>query len=564
MKIRILITLSVICTFQLLIFLLPSEITKNEFETSVLGYNTVDLNIRSRPDIKSRKKSVLTKNSEILISNIISNNWGLIGTKDSLKLGYVSLSFIKDINSNPVEFDEIKSKPSSNSGSLSFIILIQITLYVYLIWLFFNRFYIKNKPHIRIYSEGVNNSKSNLIRIIRNSIDIKQTSFSLTNKISTLNRFGVYISSWNKVSGDEVKTGDKICTLIIGGEYYIHIESKMKGILEIFKSEHTVDGNSNEYKLNPKDKFFTIHDYNSFEIPNNLIDKRIEFKETIQGDEFTNSVELTWKKVKGSPLLSYKYLNKTQNPNDKIYTYRDGFLVKKGNWEDDLQLRFTFNYTNENDFIIFKYNTTNPYKFKHGTSVSLKFDNNEIISFQINKPYKNLNEDLFQSKSILTESTLNTFKTSKLIRWKITPSENSESIEGKINNTKSQEILKQFTLKYLNLVKSNVVDYEEKKKSNSIEINSNQSSEDCFVYLMIDTTNSYHKIGISNSPEYREKTLQSEKPTIELICSKSFLNRKMCLTIEQSLHKTFESKRLRGEWFKLDDKDVEDVKKVLS
>jgi hypothetical protein len=81
---------------------------------------------------------------------------------------------------------------------------------------------------------------------------------------------------------------------------------------------------------------------------------------------------------------------------------------------------------------------------------------------------------------------------------------------------------------------------------------------------MIDTTNSYHKIGISNSPEYREKTLQSEKPTIELICSKSFLNRKMCLTIEQSLHKTFESKRLRGEWFKLDDKDVEDVKKVLS
>ena len=90
------------------------------------------------------------------------------------------------------------------------------------------------------------------------------------------------------------------------------------------------------------------------------------------------------------------------------------------------------------------------------------------------------------------------------------------------------------------------------------------TDDSCYVYLMCDTTNAYYKIGISNNPDYRERTLQSEKPTIERICAKKFPNRAIASAIESALHKTFESKRLRGEWFALDDNDVNAVIATLS
>ena len=80
---------------------------------------------------------------------------------------------------------------------------------------------------------------------------------------------------------------------------------------------------------------------------------------------------------------------------------------------------------------------------------------------------------------------------------------------------------------------------------------------------MVDTTNGYHKIGISNNPEYREHTLQSEKPTIELLAAKQFPSRIIASAIESALHSAFGEKRLRGEWFDLTDQDVSDIKLTL-
>ena len=71
----------------------------------------------------------------------------------------------------------------------------------------------------------------------------------------------------------------------------------------------------------------------------------------------------------------------------------------------------------------------------------------------------------------------------------------------------------------------------------------------CYVYLMKDISNGYYKIGISNTPEYREKTLQSEKPTIELLASKKYPTRKIAEAIESALHTAYSQQRLRGEWF---------------
>lgn len=63
-------------------------------------------------------------------------------------------------------------------------------------------------------------------------------------------------------------------------------------------------------------------------------------------------------------------------------------------------------------------------------------------------------------------------------------------------------------------------------------------------YIMKDSSTGLYKIGKSKNPEYRERTLQSEKPTIKMI--KVFHS-----DIESELHKEFADVRVRGEWFKL-------------
>lgn len=76
-----------------------------------------------------------------------------------------------------------------------------------------------------------------------------------------------------------------------------------------------------------------------------------------------------------------------------------------------------------------------------------------------------------------------------------------------------------------------------------------------YVYVMIDHNTKYFKIGRSNSPLKRERTLQSEKPTIELI------HKFECeYGIEKELHNKFNDKKIRGEWFKLDDNDIKYIK----
>ena len=96
------------------------------------------------------------------------------------------------------------------------------------------------------------------------------------------------------------------------------------------------------------------------------------------------------------------------------------------------------------------------------------------------------------------------------------------------------------------------------------ELSDESTDASCFVYLMKDESNGYHKIGISNKPEYRERTLQSEKPTIVLLCAKKFPSRIIAEAIEAALHKAYGNKRLRGEWFELDNKDVTEIVATLS
>lgn len=91
----------------------------------------------------------------------------------------------------------------------------------------------------------------------------------------------------------------------------------------------------------------------------------------------------------------------------------------------------------------------------------------------------------------------------------------------------------------------------------------NSDIEPCYVYLMLDTINGYYKIGISNKPDYRERTLQSEKPSIEMVACKKFPTRKIALSIESALHSAYRQQRVRGEWFNLNDEDVAAIIETL-
>jgi len=71
-------------------------------------------------------------------------------------------------------------------------------------------------------------------------------------------------------------------------------------------------------------------------------------------------------------------------------------------------------------------------------------------------------------------------------------------------------------------------------------------------YLMKDSNTGYTKIGRSIDPKNREKTLQSEKPTITMfaVCEKDH---------ESTLHNKYSNKRIRGEWFDLTDKSINSI-----
>lgn len=71
------------------------------------------------------------------------------------------------------------------------------------------------------------------------------------------------------------------------------------------------------------------------------------------------------------------------------------------------------------------------------------------------------------------------------------------------------------------------------------------------VYVMLDENTGYYKIGRSIKPRVRERTLQSEKPTIKMLFHHEATHKD-----EKDLHEKFSEKRIRGEWFDLSGSDL--------
>ena len=77
-------------------------------------------------------------------------------------------------------------------------------------------------------------------------------------------------------------------------------------------------------------------------------------------------------------------------------------------------------------------------------------------------------------------------------------------------------------------------------------------SGETYLYLMADRRTNLTKIGTSKNPKYRERTLQSDNPLIDLLW-----HWEANLSDERYLHQRFETKRMRGEWFDLTDADIQ-------
>jgi len=353
----------------------------------------------------------------------------------------------------------------------------------------------------------------------------------------TLNEHNYSIDSWLVSDGSFVKKGDEI---------YIYMDSKFNRLI------HKAEKDGYIHIIDPR-KIFSIKKNELLYYIRNKDDQRVIEKyqniPKIILDDFTQSKSIIWDFVSSKNSKAYGVITKSD----------DGLV----------DLIFTFNYLQNGDKIVFYFNPKQ-IRPRQNDKISFLFESGEVIEFRlISNPViiQKKNDDIvLEYKSSITKSELELFANKEFKKWKINlVNENCEILGGENGGIIDYEsksnlitVIKKFGADYISTVLSNISDYQpiETRDSN---LRTDKKDDICFVYLMHDTANGYYKIGISNKPYYRERTLQSEKPAIELIASKKFPVRKIAESFEKSLHNVYDDKRLRGEWFELDENDVKNI-----
>jgi hypothetical protein len=195
------------------------------------------------------------------------------------------------------------------------------------------------------------------------------------------------------------------------------------------------------------------------------------------------------------------------------------------------------------------------------------FEDRSTLSLPIKERVVVYEKDYYRLQFKLSQEDLWSLQTHSVQKIKVSIQDGKDVIIDNKTNSFHAGVRGLLLKKYANTYSSALDEYgfkwPDKREVDSKIQSPSLIDEPCFVYLMLDTTNGFYKIGISNNPEYREKTLQSEKPTIELLAAKPFPSRIIAEAIESALHKAYGDKRLRGEWFELDGKDVADILATL-
>ena len=220
----------------------------------------------------------------------------------------------------------------------------------------------------------------------------------------------------------------------------------------------------------------------------------------------------------------------------------------------------------EDDIIYMRFRITD--KIYKGDCLSLLFTNGEVVDYPFtDKPVFNKFDRKYEIDIPLYQEDIDLLRKNSLNEFRITFNTEAKKPEIYcIENSFFKDYVQQAIMAYVNmfvdLLKKLLPDYCLSRR-NVGKVPREYLFNWCYVYLMKDKANGYHKIGISNTPEYRERTLQSEKPSIELLACKKFPTRKIAEAIESALHAAYSQRRLRGEWFNLNEEDVAAILETL-
>jgi len=110
--------------------------------------------------------------------------------------------------------------------------------------------------------------------------------------------------------------------------------------------------------------------------------------------------------------------------------------------------------------------------------------------------------------------------------------------------------------RYIQWNEDGVIEYRIGHQNNPTEDKKNKKAKkNGNVYLMKNIRNGYTKIGFTTKhPTFRERTLQSQEPEVELL---NYWKGNM--QDEEDLHNQFDEKRERGEWFNLNEDDIQEI-----
>lgn len=349
---------------------------------------------------------------------------------------------------------------------------------------------------------------------------------------------------WNTPNFSTVKKGDLLAVLT-----YNIIEEQCF----LFKKHKIVT--EKEVKLfSPDNGYLFIIEYGEY---NNKRTYSNQINEDIE--KLADSIGLIFNNI--NDLFSYYYDCSHAVIKKDIYTNLNSI-----DWNNNANIDLDYGNSFAIDFIdnkcVFCINYDE--RLRKGDCFSLLFNNGEIIDFSISiipakdEPYifTLYQEDIYSLLNLSLVSYRISYHNSAKRPQTIFLNDNF------FGHPHKDEAIHAYIKSHVDVINNLIPDYRFPRRA----IGKTQEKYEfnwCYVYLMKDISNGYYKIGISNTPEYRERTLQSEKPTIEMLACKKFPTRKIAEAIESALHTAYSQQRLRGEWFNLTDADVAAIIETL-
>ena len=355
-----------------------------------------------------------------------------------------------------------------------------------------------------------------------------------------------------------VKKGNILCCVS-----YTAIEEKRK-----FFSDQFLKKDREFEIISPCDGYLFIYDEcnldwdedaSSYICTNYSTDKDDEENEDIE--TINNALACIFK----SPKDIFLHYYSTKGSKVKTDPFTKATFIK---WSNLRRLPIAFGEYLSIDFIEDKallcYETNE--KIQKGDCLSLLFDNGQLLDYIVSSnPIK---DDSYHAAFTLYQEDIDLLLQEKLTSYRITYNKSTkrpdtiELCDYCWNHPYKEEAIHTYINTRIKTIKKLVPSYQLPRRTR-VEASIEYKFNWCYVYLMKDISNGYYKIGISNTPEYREKTLQSEKPTINMLACKKFPTRKIAESIESALHTAYSQQRLRGEWFKLNEADVAAIIETL-